>query len=128
MMDVTVSLMNQYTMIVNRMSAPITNLNASNTINEQQPSTSSPSTNWTPSSADVAPSEMSKQVNASRNDDSEAGPSMSESSQSIETFEIDGNTVKIEDIGLNDTNDTNDTQSELRRRRLQRFDNKTEDS
>lgn len=116
MMDASVSLMNQYMMIVNRMpAAPL----------PATPSTSSDSQ----STADV-PIENSEQPTepVTQNDDSEAGPSSSPTAKSIETLEIDGDTVIIEDVEPNDISDTNDIQSELRRRRLQRFEVKSEDS
>lgn len=118
MMDVSVSLMHQYTMIVNRMAAPPSTLNASSIQDEQQTSSPPLPTNEVLSLVNDIPSENN--MNAT-DCDSEAGPSTSQRTSSTEIFEVDGNIVKVED-------DTSDTQSELRRRRLQRFDNKTEDS
>lgn len=116
MMDASVSLMNQYMMIVNRM--------------PPAPLPATPSTSADSQSTAEAPSENSEQPTetVTQSDDSEAGPSSSPKAKSIETLEIDGDTVTIEDIEPNDINDTNDIQSELRRRRLQRFEIKSEDS
>lgn len=153
MMDASVSLMNQYMMVVNRMPAappiPATPSSSSSssspsnvTATETQPaidtqpvtdtqSTTDPQSTATNASTTSVPSVPSMQPNESavtRTDDSEAGPSTCHKAKSIETYEIDGNTVTIEDVGPNDPHDTNDTQTELRRRRLQRFDIKSEDS
>lgn len=62
-------------------------------------------------------------VAANITDDDGAGPSTS----SIETLDIDGNIVTIEDIGRNDPSDPNDPASEVRRRRLQRFEAKSQE-
>lgn len=59
-------------------------------------------------------------------DDQEAGPSTAQKTNTIETLEIDGNIVTIEDIA--DLNDSSDAMSEIRRRRLQKFELKSEDS
>lgn len=145
MMDASVSLMNQYMMVVNRLPAapPSTSTSspqpststASNATDAQPSADVQPTAETQPTTEDQpatnVPSTSSKQSNApivTQIDDSEAGPSTSHTGKSIETYEIDGNTVTIEDIGPHDPHDSNSTQSELRRRRLERFDIKSEDS
>lgn len=71
--------------------------------------------------------EQKKPIASTINDDV-AGPSTSQKTSSIETLEIDGNVVTIEDIGRNDPSDPNDPISEVRRRRLQRFETNSQDS
>lgn len=151
MMDASVSLMNQYMMVVNRLpaappststSSPQPSTSTASNATDAQPSAdvqptadAQPTAETQPTTEDQpatnVPSTSSKQSNApivTQIDDSEAGPSTSHTGKSIETYEIDGNTVTIEDIGPNDPHDSNSTQSELRRRRLERFDIKSEDS
>lgn len=131
MMDASVALMNQYMMISSRFppmpSAPTsaattsttaTTENATNATNTETEITS-------PSAATLQTTEIETNSNKMPIDDgSEAGPSTSQKTNSVETLEIDGNIVTIEDIDPNDTNDT----SELRRRRLQRFEVKSDES
>ncbi|XP_031634909.1 E3 ubiquitin-protein ligase HRD1 [Contarinia nasturtii] len=117
MMDASVALMHQYSMIsaqfppLQTAATPSTAPNAS----ETQKATTS----------DVVDTSEEKTTSTSNITDNEAGPSTSHKS-SVETLEIDGNVVTIEDIGRNDpTDDPNDPICEVRRRRLQRFEIKS---
>lgn len=127
-MDASVALMNQYTMIsaqfppLQTTATPSTSSNPTTLIDDEKATT--PENN--------AEKEKSKndEPNAapSNHSDEEAGPSTSQKLTSIETVEIDGNIVTIEDIGRNDSSETGDAISEVRRRRLERFEAKGQES
>lgn len=123
-MDASMALMNQYALI----SAQFPPLQTNST----PPTLTSTSTNSTETeepttSEEPEPEKLVKEEETSSAsapdiaDDDGAGPSTS----SIETLEIDGNIVTIEDIG---PSDPNDPISEVRRRRLQRFELRNQDS
>lgn len=138
-MDASVSLMNQYVMISAQF-PPITTVSAPNIPAQEnaQPSTSSKSddamaddksklnesTTKTDENLDKGPS-SAQQISK---DEEEAGPSTSQNKGSVETLEIDGNSVTIEDLGHSDPDDTSEEMTEIRRRRLQKFQMKSENS
>lgn len=132
MMDASVALMNQYAMISAQF-PPIQTTSASTNTTVSSSSSTSTSVENTQKSETVEDPKASIQekvatiVSNIAND--EAGPSTSQDgNSSIETVEIDGNIITIEDIGRNDPSDSNDSISEVRRRRLQRFESKNLDS
>lgn len=128
MMDASVALMNQYVMI----SASFPPLQTSSTAstNTNATTTTSTATNTTETTSEEATT--SENVGETSKSDSEtaevttkaddAGPSTSNKNSSIETLEIDGNIVTIEDIGRSDPSDPNDPITEVRRRRLEKFE------
>lgn len=129
-MDASVALMNQYTMIATQFPLPPPPPPSTATV-----STSTASTSTTnESNANVETLETPK-VNVEEKKtaatihtdtlNSEAGPSTSKAA--IERSETDS-TVTIEDIGRNDPSEPDDSISEVRRRRLQRFETKGVDS
>lgn len=115
------ALMNQYALVAARfppMPVPASTAStATNTTDSEIPSTSQSS------GAQVKSEEASSSAYSSSTD----GPSTSQKTNSIETYEIDGNTVTIEDIGRNDPSDS-EPMTEVRRRRLQKFETKTPDT
>lgn len=138
MMDASINLMNQYVMISAQF-PPITTVPAPNATKENaQPSISPKSDGATADdkgklnclvtkmseSLDKGPSS----VQQLSKDDEEAGPSTSPKNRSAETLEIDGNLVTIEDLGHSDPDDTSEEMTEIRRRRLQKFQMKSENS
>lgn len=123
-MDASVALMNQYTMISAQFPPLQTVPTPSSTANvsETQKATTS-------NDVDSQKSNIEEKKQSTSSNIDEAGPSTSNKTNSIETLEIDGNVVTIEDIGRNDpTDDPNDPICEVRRRRLQRFELKSQDS
>lgn len=137
MMDASISLMNQYVM-VSATFPPITTVPAPNATQENvQPSTSpkpesliadnksklNESAIKTKESLNKGPSS----VQQLSKDEEEAGPSTSQKKSSVETLEIDGNIVTIEDLGHSD-DDTSEAMTEIRRRRLQKFQLNSENS
>lgn len=138
MMDASISLMNQYAMISAKF-PPIPTVPTPNATQETiQPSTSpkpegataddkskpNESATKTGESLDNGPS-SAQQLSK---DEEEAGPSTSQKQSSVETLEIDGNIVTIEDLGHSDPDDTSEEMTEIRRRRLQKFQTKSENS
>lgn len=135
MMDASVSLMNQYAMISAQF-PPIVPVPVPNVTQETaQPSISpepedataddksKPDDSATKSDESLYKSPSSVQQIAK--DEEEAGPS---TSNSVETLEIDGNIVTIEDLGHSDPDDTSEEMTEIRRRRLQKFQMNSENS
>lgn len=127
-MDASVALMNQYAVISAQFPPLQPSATSSNTTNPAE--TETPTTS---ADAESSKSESEEKKTIASNDcitDDGAGPSTSTSQKtsSIETLEIDGNVVTIEDIGRNDPSDPNDPISEVRRRRLQRFEGSNQDS
>lgn len=135
-MDASVALMNQYAMIsaqfpplqtnpipVN-LSNPTTSTDANKTASTS--ASTSESTSASTSTTETVEKQTvnieEKKTTASNVSDDEAGPSTSQKHNAIETLEIDGNIVTIEDIGQNDPSDSSDSISEVRRRRLERFE------
>lgn len=116
MMDASINLMNQYVMI----SAQFPPIPTPSTSTTQQTET----TNVTETQAKTSKKtdDTTKTTEKSHENDV-AGPSTAPKTSSIETHEIGGNIVTIEDIGHE-----SDEMSEIRRRRLQKFETKTEDS
>lgn len=136
MMDASISLMNQYAMISAQF-PPIVTIPPPNATQETaQPSTSSKSDGSKADdksklndsaikvgdSLDKGPS-SAQQLSM---DEEEAGPSTSQKKSSVETLEIDGNIVTIEDLGHSDPDDLSEERTEIRRRRLQKFQTKSE--
>lgn len=118
--------MNQYAMISAQFPPIPANVvpssaSASTTIESEKQTTSD-------TKVDEPKSENEETRESNVADDGAPGPSTSQKSSSIETLEIDGNIVTIEDIGSNDPSDPNDPVSEVRRRRLQRFEARTQES
>lgn len=135
-MDASVALMNQYAMISAQFPPLQTNPTPSNssspTTSTDANKTTTTTTATTTASENVdkettLPVEEKKTITSDASDDG-AGPSTSQKSNSIETVEIDGNIVTIEDIGQHDPSDTSDAVTEVRRRRLERFQAKNQES
>lgn len=127
MMDACVSLMNQYSMIAAQF-PPIPSDATTSTQNTDQTSATKPVVDETiKNENDPATSEEIQKSKEDETDSEEAGPSTSQKSNSIESIEIDGNVITIEDIGRIDPNESAEV-TELRRRRLQKFELKAEDS
>lgn len=145
LMDASVALMNQYTVISAQFPPLPTNPTPSTATNGTEASTAEeapltmkiaidakelPSTSMESPSTSKETSLTSKNL---KNEEkiifasNDVGPSTSKSN-SIETLEIDGDVVTIEDIGQNDPSDPNDPVDELRRRRLQKFQANAQDS
>lgn len=126
-MDTSVALMNQYALI----SAQFPPIPSSVTTPASSPESATTELEKPTTSAEAKVDEQKPENEENSShvpniiDDSEAGPSKSEKNSSIETLEIDGNIVTIEDIG---PTDPNDPISEVRRRRLQRFEAKSQES
>lgn len=129
-MDASVALMNQYAIISANFPPLQTPSTPSNTTSptetETETETATSTATETPTTSEnvettKSDSEEIKTTVSNITDDG-AIPSTSQKSSSIETLEIDGNVVTIEDIGRNDPSDPNDPITEVRRRRLQRFE------
>lgn len=138
MMDASINLMNQYVMISAQF-PPITTVAAPNATQENvQPSTSpKPETlnaadksklNESVTKTDESRNQGPSSVQQLSRDEEEAGPSTSHKKSSVETLEIDGNIVTIEDLGHSDPDDTSEAMTEIRRRRLQKFQLNSENS
>lgn len=135
LMDASVALMNQYAMISAQFPPLQTNPIPSNSTSSTSPTTSTDETKTTTTTTasesvdkeTTVAVEEKKTIISDASDDG-AGPSTSQKSSSIETVEIDGNIVTIEDIGENDPSETSDAISEVRRRRLERFEAKNQES
>lgn len=141
MMDASVALMNQYAIIsasfpplqmasssasttaaVATATAAATPAAATNsTEKETEPATTSET------AAETSKSDNDEKTTCALKTANEAGPSTSQKDSSIETLEIDGNLVTIEDIGRNDPSDPNDPVCEVRRRRLEKFEAKSQE-
>lgn len=122
-MDTSVALMNQYALISAQFPPIPSNLNTSDPSESASTELERPTTSAEAKADEQKSGSEEKTALASdTTDDSGAGPSTSQKNNSIETLEIDGNIVTIEDIGPTDPND------EVRRRRLQRFEAKTQES
>ncbi|XP_055309629.1 E3 ubiquitin-protein ligase HRD1 [Sitodiplosis mosellana] len=130
LMDASVALMNQYAIISAQFPPLQTNPTPSASSATTTPTEADTGTATTSDSVETTKSnsEEKKPITPSNTTDDEAGPSTSQKSSSIETLEVDGNVVTIEDIGENDSSDPNDPISEVRRRRLQRFESSTQES
>lgn len=126
-MDASVALMNQYTMIASQFPLPpiptpatSADTSAATTVetNTTEETVANPSDNAdeTKATATASPTDALNSV---------AGPSTSKAA--IERAETDS-TVTIEDIGRNDPSEPDGAVSEVRRRRLQRFETKGVDS
>lgn len=135
-MDASVALMNQYAMISAQFPPLQTNPAPSNS---SSPTTTAPTLATTTAVEEIAkPAENAEKQQSnideekttvvSNDSDDGAGPSTSQKTSSIETVEIDGNIVTIEDIGRNDPSETGAAISEVRRRRLERFEAKGQES
>lgn len=136
LMDASVALMNQYAMISAQFPPLQTNPAPSNS---SSPTTTAPTLATTTAVEEIAkPAENAEKQQSnideekttvvSNDSDDGAGPSTSQKTSSIETVEIDGNIVTIEDIGRNDPSETGAAISEVRRRRLERFEAKGQES
>lgn len=132
-MDASVALMNQYTMIASQFPLP-TNIPATTSVGTSTATaattnTTSTNTETTNATANVETVETQKsdeeQKKPTASLDSETGPSTSKAANSIKCTETDS-MATIEDIGRNDSSDPDE--SEVRRRRLQRFEAKGVDS
>lgn len=130
-MDASVALMNQYAIISANFPPLQTPSTPSNTTSptemetetETATSTAATETPTTSENVETTKSDIEEKKSIASNiTDDGAIPSTSQKSSSIETLEIDGNVVTIEDIGRNDPSDPNDPITEVRRRRLQRFE------
>lgn len=140
LMDASVALMNQYAIISAQFPPLQTPSTPSNTTSpteteietETATSTTTTTTTATPTTSENVETTKSdseeKKTIASNITDDVAGPSTSQKTSSIETLEIDGNVVTIEDIGRNDPSDPNDPITEVRRRRLERFEGSNQES
>lgn len=144
LMDASVALMNQYAMISAQFPPLQTNPAPSNSSSPTTTATT-PATTAAPTPATTtADEEIAKPAEnaekqqsnideekttvVSNDSDDGAGPSTSQKTSLIETVEIDGNIVTIEDIGRNDPSETGAAISEVRRRRLERFEAKGQES
>lgn len=139
MMDASVALMNQYAIISAQFPPLQTNPTPSTTTNATAP-TETETVTTTATTTSTATATTSDDAKTTTSDSEEkkpiitanitdvAGPSTSQKSSTIETLEIDGNVVTIEDIGRNDPSDPNDPISEVRRRRLQKFEGSNPES
>lgn len=130
-MDASVALMNQYAIIAAQFPplAP-TNSTSSSSTNTTDTNSNPDTDRETPSDAVEKSKSNESEAKATESTTAdEAGPSTSQKTSSIETLEIDGNIVTIEDIGRNDPSDEqNESVSEVRRRRLERFELRNQDS
>lgn len=130
-MDASVALMNQYTMIANQFPLQ-TNTTPTTSVGTSTGTTTTTTTEDTNATANVETVENPK-LNAEEKKivdtlDNGAGPSTSKAANIIESAELDS-MVTIEDIGRTDPSDPDDESiSEVRRRRLQRFEAKGVDS
>lgn len=142
LMDASVALMNQYALISDQFpplqaanATPSTSTNstaAANVANAaDQPDVEIVESATTSKSCEAQKSdnEEEKTVPTANITDDGAGPSTSQKcSSAVETLEIDGNIVTIEDIGRNDPADPNDPVCEMRRKRFERFEAKNQES
>lgn len=130
LMDASVALMNQYTMIANQFPLP-SNIPSSvaTTTTTASTSTTANETNATAENVENAQVnvEEKKTTSTPHTDTLDTGAGPSTSKAAIEHAETD-NTVTIEDIGRTDPSDPDESMSEVRRRRLQRFESKGVDS
>lgn len=128
-MDASVALMNQYTMIANQFPLPA---NTTPTTSVGTSTSTTPTTENTNATASETTVESTPKSNAEEKEisdsiDSGAGPSTSKATNSTELTELESK-VTIEDIGRNDPSEPDESISEVRRRRLQRFEAKGTDS
>lgn len=127
-MDASVSLMNQYTMIANQFPLPAPPTASVGTSTAGTSTSNETNANTETVEKPKATVEEKKTTVTAISDaiSSEAGPSTSKAA--IERSETDS-TVTIEDIGRNDPSEPDEAiSSEVRRRRLQRFEAKGVDS
>lgn len=132
-MDASVALMNQYTMIANQFplqpnTAPTTSVGTSTNTTTTTTTTEDTNANATVSEETVEnPKSNAEETKNTDTLDSGAGPSTSKAANLIECTELDSD-VTIEDIGRTDPSELDESISEVRRRRLQRFESKGVDS
>lgn len=138
MMDASVALMNQYA-IISASFPPLQTASSSASTAAAATTSATPATATNSTEKETEPattSEPAPETPISDTDEktacalktaNEAGPSTSQKDSSIETLEIDGNVVTIEDIGRNDPSDPNDPVCEVRRRRLEKFEAKSQE-
>lgn len=125
MMDASVSLMNQYTLIASRFPNPNPNPQPAPTPTASTSTSTSTSstdevTSTTPTTVDTANVDPVTTISTNENSE-DAGPSTSQASNHKELPKIDENLVTIEDIGRDDESESHEV-SVLRQRRLEKFD------
>lgn len=126
LMDASVALMNQYTMIATQFPLPTNPTPTTSVGTSTVPTTITPTPAESTTTVEAAKPSEEKKVSDSV--DSGAGPSTSKAAISIESnVQLDSN-VTIEDIGRNDPSEPDESISEVRRRRLQKFEAKGVDS
>lgn len=134
-LSLSLALMNQYTMIANQFPLPPINTTPATSVGTSTDTATTPTTtatedtNATASGTTVEnPKPNTEEPKITDEADHGAGPSTSKAANSIESVDQVDSTVTIKDIGQTDPSEMDESMSEVRRRRLQRFEAKGVDS